>query len=259
MGAILRARIPYGRRVHTWYDYRLVWSEHPWVLLVFALALACVVAGIIGTIVVNVFAIVFIPAADRLRPPPDRDAQVRLSAGQRRRSCGMASGPAAGRPSTLANPRRSPHPVLIDAARGSSLDVGRRSRSSMSACSADAPARPCAGRPATGQRRGVAQTAELVDQAVAGGVGAGPDAPAGDRVAPRRRLIRRPSATFGTNRRRSRSSIASSRSRSSSVKPSRSENIRALPPCATVPVVEPEPLEQFARRRPCRRARRSSR
>ena len=47
--------------MHTWYDYRLVWSEHPWVLLVFALALACVVAGIIGTIAVNVFAIVFIP------------------------------------------------------------------------------------------------------------------------------------------------------------------------------------------------------
>jgi hypothetical protein len=47
--------------VHSWYDYRRVWSAHPWVLAVFVLAVACVIAGIIGTVVVNTLAIVFIP------------------------------------------------------------------------------------------------------------------------------------------------------------------------------------------------------
>jgi cytochrome c biogenesis factor len=53
--------IPYGLRVDTWYDYRTVWGAHPWVLLVFVLAVACVVAGVIGTAATNVLAILFIP------------------------------------------------------------------------------------------------------------------------------------------------------------------------------------------------------
>ncbi|WP_375490110.1 hypothetical protein [uncultured Jatrophihabitans sp.] len=44
-----------------WYEYRLVWSQHPWVALVFVLAVACVVAGLVGTFLANLLAIVFIP------------------------------------------------------------------------------------------------------------------------------------------------------------------------------------------------------
>ena len=45
----------------TWYAYRLVWSAHPWVAAVFVLAIACVIAGVVGTVAVNVLAILFIP------------------------------------------------------------------------------------------------------------------------------------------------------------------------------------------------------
>ena len=55
------ANVPYGLRVDTWYDYRTVWSAHPWVLLVFVIAVVCVIAGVIGTVATNVLAIAFIP------------------------------------------------------------------------------------------------------------------------------------------------------------------------------------------------------
>lgn len=53
--------VPYGLRVNTWYDYRTVWSAHPWVLLMFVAAVACATAGIIGTVGTTILAALFIP------------------------------------------------------------------------------------------------------------------------------------------------------------------------------------------------------
>jgi hypothetical protein len=47
--------------METWWDYRGVWSDHPWVLGVFVLAALMIVAGIAGSIGQSLFALFFLP------------------------------------------------------------------------------------------------------------------------------------------------------------------------------------------------------
>ena len=44
-----------------WYDYRSVWAGHPLVLAVAVLGAVLVVLGIIGTIVTDLLALLFLP------------------------------------------------------------------------------------------------------------------------------------------------------------------------------------------------------
>jgi hypothetical protein len=57
----LSERDKYRHRMGTWWDYRGVWSAHPWVLGVFVLAALMIVAGIAGTIGRSLFALFFLP------------------------------------------------------------------------------------------------------------------------------------------------------------------------------------------------------
>ncbi|MDT4937497.1 MAG: hypothetical protein QOG80_1168 [Pseudonocardiales bacterium] len=45
-----------------WFDYRRVWAGHPWVLVYAVLVVLVLVLAVIGTIVRNPLAILFIPA-----------------------------------------------------------------------------------------------------------------------------------------------------------------------------------------------------
>lgn len=47
--------------MHTWYDYRAAWSGRPWVLAIFVVAAALLVAGIVGTVTMTPLALLFIP------------------------------------------------------------------------------------------------------------------------------------------------------------------------------------------------------
>lgn len=46
----------------TWYDYRRVWSAHPWLLGYAVLVVAVLVVAVIGTVLGDVLAVLFIPA-----------------------------------------------------------------------------------------------------------------------------------------------------------------------------------------------------
>jgi hypothetical protein len=48
--------------VDTWHDYRRVWAGYPWVLLYAAFVVLLLVVAVIGTIMGNVLAILFIPS-----------------------------------------------------------------------------------------------------------------------------------------------------------------------------------------------------
>jgi hypothetical protein len=48
--------------VEFWFDYRRVWAGHPWVLVYAVLVVLVLVLAVIGTIVRNPLAILFIPA-----------------------------------------------------------------------------------------------------------------------------------------------------------------------------------------------------
>jgi hypothetical protein len=47
--------------VRTWYEYREAWSGRPWLLLLGVLAVALVVAGLVGTVLADPLAFLFIP------------------------------------------------------------------------------------------------------------------------------------------------------------------------------------------------------
>jgi hypothetical protein len=51
----------YGQRVNTWYDYRAVWSAHPWVLGLAIAAAAMMAVGVVGTLAGGALAIFFVP------------------------------------------------------------------------------------------------------------------------------------------------------------------------------------------------------
>ncbi len=46
----------------TWHDYRRVWAGHTWVLLYAGFVVLLLIAAVIGTIMGNVLAILFIPS-----------------------------------------------------------------------------------------------------------------------------------------------------------------------------------------------------
>jgi hypothetical protein len=47
--------------VDTWYQYRLAWAAHPWVILIAAVALALVVGAVVGMVVGGPLVVLFIP------------------------------------------------------------------------------------------------------------------------------------------------------------------------------------------------------
>jgi hypothetical protein len=47
--------------VNTWYEYRDVWSAHPWVLAMAVIAAAVIVLAIVETILGGPLALLFIP------------------------------------------------------------------------------------------------------------------------------------------------------------------------------------------------------
>ncbi len=56
-------RTGYRHRVETFYDYRVVWARHPWLLAYFAVVVAVLALAIVGTALgVGPLAILFIPA-----------------------------------------------------------------------------------------------------------------------------------------------------------------------------------------------------
>jgi hypothetical protein len=47
--------------VNTWYDYRAVWSAHPWVLAIAVVAVALIAVAVVETIDRGPLAFLFIP------------------------------------------------------------------------------------------------------------------------------------------------------------------------------------------------------
>ena len=47
--------------MNTWYEYRLVWSAHPWVAVILAVGVLLVVGAVVGMVVGSPAAVVFIP------------------------------------------------------------------------------------------------------------------------------------------------------------------------------------------------------
>jgi hypothetical protein len=47
--------------VHTWYEYRDVWSAHPWVLALAVVAVLVVIAAAVATFTGGVLELLFIP------------------------------------------------------------------------------------------------------------------------------------------------------------------------------------------------------
>jgi hypothetical protein len=47
--------------VNFWWEYRAAWSRRPWLLPVAVIAVLLILAGVIGTVVQNPLAFVFIP------------------------------------------------------------------------------------------------------------------------------------------------------------------------------------------------------
>jgi hypothetical protein len=48
--------------METWFDYRSVWAAHPWVLAYAVFVVLLIVVSVLGTIMGNVLAILFIPS-----------------------------------------------------------------------------------------------------------------------------------------------------------------------------------------------------
>jgi len=49
--------------VQTWFDYRVIWGAHPWLLVYAIIVAAVLVLSIVGTIMGNgILALLFIPA-----------------------------------------------------------------------------------------------------------------------------------------------------------------------------------------------------
>jgi autotransporter translocation and assembly factor TamB len=48
--------------VNVWYDYRTVWSMHPWVLVYALIVVAIFVLAVVGTFIGGPLAILFIPS-----------------------------------------------------------------------------------------------------------------------------------------------------------------------------------------------------
>ena len=48
--------------VNTWFDYRMVWSTHPWVLAYAIVVLAVLALAVVGTFLGGPLAILFIPS-----------------------------------------------------------------------------------------------------------------------------------------------------------------------------------------------------
>lgn len=47
----------------TWYDYRLVWSTHPWLAVYFVIVVLVLLLAIVGTITgVGIYAVLFVPS-----------------------------------------------------------------------------------------------------------------------------------------------------------------------------------------------------
>lgn len=51
----------YRLAVSTWYDYRAVWSRHPWLLILAVAGVAMVLLGIVGSIAGTLAAVLFVP------------------------------------------------------------------------------------------------------------------------------------------------------------------------------------------------------
>jgi hypothetical protein len=47
--------------VNTWYEYRMVWAAHPWVLAYAIIVLLVLLLSILGTVAGGPFALLFIP------------------------------------------------------------------------------------------------------------------------------------------------------------------------------------------------------
>jgi hypothetical protein len=47
--------------VDTWYQYRLAWAAHPWVILIAVVGLALIVGAIVGMVVGGPLVVLFIP------------------------------------------------------------------------------------------------------------------------------------------------------------------------------------------------------
>lgn len=47
--------------MNTWYHYRAAWERAPWLLAFGVLGVLMVVAGVIGTVLLNFLAFVFVP------------------------------------------------------------------------------------------------------------------------------------------------------------------------------------------------------
>ncbi len=45
----------------TWYQYRLAWAAHPWVIVIAVIGLALIVGAIVGMIVGGPLVVLFIP------------------------------------------------------------------------------------------------------------------------------------------------------------------------------------------------------
>jgi hypothetical protein len=48
-------------RVNVWYEYRLAWSAHPWVILIALVGLALIVGSVVGMVVGGPLVVLFIP------------------------------------------------------------------------------------------------------------------------------------------------------------------------------------------------------
>jgi hypothetical protein len=48
--------------VQTWFDYRRAWAGHPWLLVYAVIVAAVLVLAIVGTVMGNLLAVLFVPA-----------------------------------------------------------------------------------------------------------------------------------------------------------------------------------------------------
>lgn len=48
--------------METWFDYRRVWAAYPWLLVYAVIVVAVLALAIVGTVMGNLLAVLFIPA-----------------------------------------------------------------------------------------------------------------------------------------------------------------------------------------------------
>lgn len=48
--------------LNTWYDYRTVWSQHPWLAVYAVIVVAVFILSVVGTILSGPLALLFIPS-----------------------------------------------------------------------------------------------------------------------------------------------------------------------------------------------------